>query len=159
MNIFRHVAAGLKELIRRNKIESELSEELNDYVQNAAEVKVQAGATPEEALRSARLEMGGMESVKHHVRAVGWEFALEVFVQDVRFGVRMLLKSPPVHSGGVDDNWYRDRCQHGHVQSGGCYRAPAFTLSRTSAPHCGRDAQARRFGTGTHQYSRLSGVA
>jgi putative ABC transport system permease protein len=94
MNVFRHVAAGLKELIRRNKTESELSEELNAYVQNAAEAKVQAGATPEEALRSARLEMGGMESVKHQVRAVGWEFALEVFVQDVRFGVRMLLKSP-----------------------------------------------------------------
>jgi putative ABC transport system permease protein len=93
MNVFRHVAAGLKELIRRNKSESELSEELNDYVQNAAEAKVQAGVTPEEALRWARLEMGGMESVKHQVRAVGWEFALEVLVQDVRFGVRMLLKS------------------------------------------------------------------
>ena len=28
------------------------------------------------------------------MRAVGWEFALEVFVQDVRYGVRMLLKAP-----------------------------------------------------------------
>ena len=94
MNVFRHLTAGLKELVRRDKTESELSEELNAYLQNAADRKIQAGATPEEALRSARLELGGMETVKHEVRAVGWEFALEVFVQDVRYGVRMLRKSP-----------------------------------------------------------------
>jgi putative ABC transport system permease protein len=94
MNIFRSFTAGLKELLRRDKIESELNEELNAYLQNAAEAKVQAGATPEEALRSARLELGSMETVKHQVRAVGWEFALEVFVQDIRYGVRMLRKSP-----------------------------------------------------------------
>jgi putative ABC transport system permease protein len=94
MNIFRSFTAGLKELRRRDKTESELNEELNAYLQNAAEAKVQAGATPEEALRSARLELGSMETVKHQVRAVGWEFALEVFVQDIRYGVRMLRKSP-----------------------------------------------------------------
>jgi putative ABC transport system permease protein len=94
MNVFRSFTAGLKELLRRDKTESELNEELNAYLQNAADAKVQAGATPEEALRSARLEMGGMESVKHQVRAAGWESALEVFAQDVRYGVRILLKSP-----------------------------------------------------------------
>jgi putative ABC transport system permease protein len=94
MNTFHKLTGGLKELFRRTKGESELSEELETYLQNVADAKVQAGATREEALRAARLEMGGMESVKHQVRAVGWEFALEVFVQDIRYGVRMLLKSP-----------------------------------------------------------------
>src|SRR6266480_6775236 len=94
MNVFRHLMAGLKELVRRDKAESELSDELNAYLQSATDVKIQAGATPEEALRSARLELGGMETVKHEVRAEGWEFAIEVFVQDVRYGVRMLRKSP-----------------------------------------------------------------
>jgi len=94
MNIFRNLTAGLKELVRRDKCESELSEELNAYLQNAADAKVQAGATPEEALHSARVELGGVETVKDEVRAVGWEFALEVFAQDVRYGVRMLRKSP-----------------------------------------------------------------
>jgi hypothetical protein len=32
MNIFRNITAGLKELMRRNKSESELSEELKAYV-------------------------------------------------------------------------------------------------------------------------------
>src|SRR5580765_5575824 len=94
MNIFRHLKAGVRELVRRDKTESELSEELSAYVQSAADAKVQAGATREEALRSARLEMGGVESVKHQVRAVGWEFGLEFFAQDVRYGLRMLLKAP-----------------------------------------------------------------
>lgn len=75
MNIFRNIAAGLRELWRRNESETELSEELKTYVEHAAELKVQAGATPEEALRSAQLEAGGMETVKHQVRSVGWEFA------------------------------------------------------------------------------------
>jgi predicted permease len=94
MNILRNLRTGIRELFRSNKTERELSEELDAYVQNVADAKVQAGATPDEALRAARLEMGATESVKHQVRAVGWEFALEVFVQDVRYGVRMLLKSP-----------------------------------------------------------------
>lgn len=94
MNIFPKLTAGLRELVGSNKTESELSEELDAYVQKVADAKVEAGATQQEALRAARLEMGGMESVKHEVRAVGWEFSLEVFVQDVRYGVRMLLKSP-----------------------------------------------------------------
>src|SRR4051812_11495798 len=94
MNVFRHIAAGIRDLVRREKTESELNEELTAYVQSVADAKVQAGATPEEALRSARVELGGMESVKDEVRAVGWESALEIFVQDVRYGVRMLLKAP-----------------------------------------------------------------
>lgn len=94
MNVLQHITAGIKAMVRRNKVESELNEELNSYLQSAADAKVQAGATPEEAMREARLEMGGMESVKDQVRAVGWEFALEVFVQDVRYGVRKLLKAP-----------------------------------------------------------------
>jgi len=81
-------------LVRKDETETELNEELNAYVQSVADAKVQEGATPEEALRSARVELGGMESVKHQVRAVGWEFAVEGFLQDVRYGVRMLLKAP-----------------------------------------------------------------
>ena len=45
MNIFRKLMAGLKELMRKDRSESELDEELNAYVQNAAEAKVRAGVT------------------------------------------------------------------------------------------------------------------
>lgn len=81
-------------MVRRDRAESDLAEELDTYVQNAVEAKVRAGATPEDALRSARLELGAMETVKHEVRAAGWEFAIDVFMQDIRYGVRMLGKSP-----------------------------------------------------------------
>ena len=146
MKIFRHLTAGLKGLVRRDRTESELNEELNAYLQNAAEAKVQAGATPEEALRSARLELGGMETVKHEVRAVGWEFALEVFMQDVRYGVRMLRQVATVHSRRRDGHCRRDWRQHGHVQPGRCNLTSAFALSRSPAPHCCGDEPARRVG-------------
>ena len=35
-----------------------------------------------------------MEALKEDVRDVGWEAALESFVQDVRYGMRMLRKNP-----------------------------------------------------------------
>jgi putative ABC transport system permease protein len=94
MKVFRQIVAGLRTLGRKDKRESELSEELDGYLQHSADLKVQAGATPEEALRSARLEIGGIESLKEEVRAVGWEFTLEVFLQDIRYAVRKLLNAP-----------------------------------------------------------------
>jgi len=72
----------------------DLDEELRAYAESAVAQKMQAGMSREEALRKARLEMGSMEALKQDVRDVGWEAALEGFVQDVRYGMRMLRKNP-----------------------------------------------------------------
>ena len=45
-------------------------------------------------MRAARVEMGSTESVKQKVRSSGWESAAELLWQDVRYGVRQLLRSP-----------------------------------------------------------------
>lgn len=94
MKALRSFAAGLRALFQRSKADRELQEELDGYLRSVAAVKVQEGATFDEALRSARLEIGGTESLKHQVRTVGWEFSLEMLLQDARFGMRTLLKSP-----------------------------------------------------------------
>jgi hypothetical protein len=71
-----------------------MDEELRSYVQMAADDKVAEGMSRKGALRAARLEMGSVETVKEKVRQSGWESAVESFWQDVRFGARMLRKSP-----------------------------------------------------------------
>jgi predicted permease len=92
MSIFRRLLAGLRELLYRRE-DSDLERELDDYLHRATEQKVAAGMTREQALRSARLEMGGIEQIKEQVREVRWESTIDRFSQDVRYGARSLAAS------------------------------------------------------------------
>ncbi len=94
MRRIKIIGKGLRALFRQKQIESELDEELQAYLDSVAEHKIQAGMGREEAVRQARVETGSLEARKQEVRDVGWETVLEGFVQDVRYGIRMLLKSP-----------------------------------------------------------------
>jgi predicted permease len=81
-------------IFRRNQLDRELDEELRAYVELVTAEKIQGGMTPEEAYRAARRETGGMEVVRQSVRNVRIGVSLERLLQDLRYGVRMLLKSP-----------------------------------------------------------------
>ena len=52
------------------------------------------GMRPEQATRGARMDFGGEQSVKEEYRAVRGDSFVESALQDVRFGVRMLRRSP-----------------------------------------------------------------
>ena len=86
--------AGFLALLRKEKAEQELEEELSSYLEASAKEKVRAGMSEEGARRAARLELGGSETIKEEVRAAGWENALETCWQDFRYAVRTLRKSP-----------------------------------------------------------------
>ena len=94
MAIFRKLISGLKVLFRPETAEKEMDEELTDYFEEAVAARVRAGATPEQARREVKLEMGNMDSVKHEVRSVGWEFFVETLLRDVHYGLRMIRRSP-----------------------------------------------------------------
>jgi predicted permease len=94
VSFLHSILAGLGRLVGRERAEREMDEELRSYVQMAADDKVAEGMSREGALRAARLEMGSVETVKERVRQSGWESAVGSFWQDVRFGARMLRKSP-----------------------------------------------------------------
>jgi len=49
---------------------------------------------PEEARRTARIELGGIEQVKEQVREVRAGAWLDTVIQDLRYGARMLRKNP-----------------------------------------------------------------
>jgi hypothetical protein len=84
----------LRSLFHWAQADQELDDELRDHLERKSEEYVAKGMAPEEARRRARLELGGMEKVKEEcrdARKVDW---IQDFVQDLRFGVRMLRKAP-----------------------------------------------------------------
>ena len=94
MRLVKIIGGGLRALFGKQRVERDLNEELRDYVESAREHKMRAGMGREEAAREARMEMGSMEALKEEVREVGWETRIESFLQDVRYGLRMLSKNP-----------------------------------------------------------------
>ena len=72
----------------------ELEEELQSHLSMAAREREERGAAPKVAQSEARREFGNLLLVEETTRDMwGWAW-LERFVQDLRFGLRMLAKSP-----------------------------------------------------------------
>jgi putative ABC transport system permease protein len=94
MSLLQNIFGGLRGLFGKERAERELDEELRGYIEASAAEKIGAGMSREDALRAARLELGGTESVKEGMRAAGWEYFFDTLWQDLRFGVRLLRKSP-----------------------------------------------------------------
>jgi len=79
---------------RWKRRETELDKEVRCHLEMAARERAERGEKKEEAERAARREFGNVELVKEVTREVwGWRW-LRDFVQDVRYGLRMLRKSP-----------------------------------------------------------------
>src|SRR6266704_651321 len=84
----------LRSLFRWAQADQELEDELRDHLERKTEEYVAQGMAPEEARRRARLELGGVEKVKEEcrdARRVNW---IQDLIQDLRYGLRMLRKSP-----------------------------------------------------------------
>jgi putative ABC transport system permease protein len=91
LRIFFHRLLGL---FLRRKLERELEEEIRSHLEMQIEDNLRQGMSPEDARRAARLRFGGEEQVKEVYRdksRLGW---IESLWQDLRYGVRMLLKKP-----------------------------------------------------------------
>src|SRR3954469_4583139 len=83
-----------RNLLQREQVDRDLDEELEAYLGLLAEAKVAAGLRPEEARRAALLELGGVDQVKERVREIRVGHFLGTVWQDMRYGVRALVKSP-----------------------------------------------------------------
>jgi len=84
----------LRNVFHKGRVERELDAEVGAYVQQLTQEKVAAGMAPDEARRQALVEFGGMEQVKEQVREARAGAMIEQLWQDVRYGLRVLRKSP-----------------------------------------------------------------
>jgi len=88
-------------LLRKERVEGELDEELGGFLEMAAEEKMKRGMSRKEALRAVRLERGQLELAKEAVRAAGWESFLHVCWQDLRYALRGIISALSIYSEGL----------------------------------------------------------
>lgn len=73
----RKLRLRLRSLFERSRVESELEDELADYLERETEEYVRRGVTPEEAKRLARMSVYGTERLKEECRdarkRAGWK--------------------------------------------------------------------------------------
>jgi predicted permease len=94
MPLTARLASLLRNLFRRERVERELGDELDAYLEALVREKIAAGASPGAARHAALQELGGAEQVKEQVRDVRHGSFLDPLFQDVRFGLRILRKQP-----------------------------------------------------------------
>jgi predicted permease len=79
---------------RRRAFEDGMSEELRFHIQQYAEDRMRSGVSREEAYRSARLEFGGLNSVKENCREARGLHLFDEVGRDLRYAARLLRKAP-----------------------------------------------------------------
>jgi len=89
MNLLRLVRFG-----KKKKLEDELDDELRFHLERQVESNMAAGMSANEARRQALIAFGGIQQTRESVREVHRTRFFETLAQDLRYGWRMLRKSP-----------------------------------------------------------------
>jgi predicted permease len=93
MSITR-IRSFFRNLFHKPDVDEQLDREVSSYFDMLVAEKVAGGMNVEEATRLAKIELGGSDQVKEKVRDVRSGAWLEMLLQDVRFGLRMIRRNP-----------------------------------------------------------------
>ena len=83
-----------RNVVHRRRVEHDLDAEVRATFDMLVDDHVSRGMAPADARRAATLALGRTESIKEQVRDVRAGAYWDAFRQDVRFGVRLLVRSP-----------------------------------------------------------------
>src|SRR2546429_694339 len=100
MSLLSSLRSLVTALVNRGRIENDTDEELRAHVQNRADDLEHSGLTRAEAERRARIEFGGHEKFREECRETGGGNLVQVLIQDSRYALRILRRTPLVTAGG-----------------------------------------------------------
>src|SRR5215471_1635268 len=90
----RLICSRLYGLLRKNRIEQEMDDEMRFHLLMRTREKVERGMRPDEAEREARRRFGNVGRIKDLARDIKGGGFMETLLQDLRYGARMLMKNP-----------------------------------------------------------------
>ncbi len=93
MRWYYQLPLRLRSIFRKNRTEMDLREELQFHLQNLIDENVAQGMNAKEARHAAFRSLGGIEQAKEECRDARKVKLFENFVQDFRFGLRILRRS------------------------------------------------------------------
>ncbi len=94
MKFLRRFFIRLRNLTTGRSADQRLQEELAEHLAFQTEENMRAGMTPAEARRQAALKLGAVEAIREHHHAEHSIPFIENLLFDLRYAVRMLLRSP-----------------------------------------------------------------
>ena len=93
MSLFKTISARLHGLLRREAVIGDIDEEMRLHLQMVVEENVERGMPPEEARRAALRSFGNFDKVRERAWEVRGGGLIEAFLQDVRYGARLLARN------------------------------------------------------------------
>jgi macrolide transport system ATP-binding/permease protein len=84
----------VRSFFRRDQVDQELKDELRDHIEQQIQENLAAGMSPEDARYSALRALGGMTQIEQQCRDARGGSVIEDLVQDLRYGLRQLGRSP-----------------------------------------------------------------
>ena len=94
MRSLRRFLTRLVNSATRRVQDERLREEIEEHIALQTAENLRAGLSPVEARRQAMLKFGGVEAIKENYRAERGLPLIENLLQDLRFTLRVLRKSP-----------------------------------------------------------------
>ena len=94
MSVLPRLAALWRNLLHGTRVERELDDELRSTLDMLVDAKLRQGLRPEDARRAAAIELGGLAVVKQQVREAKAGAGVESLLQDLRYAIRALRRSP-----------------------------------------------------------------
>src|SRR5262245_47638377 len=96
MTNLQSLLARLRGLFLKGKLEDEMADEIQSHLEMQIEDHLRQGMSPEEARHLAMRKFGGVDQMEETYRDRRTLPSVETFVRDLRYGFRMLRRSPGV---------------------------------------------------------------
>ena len=91
---FLVLASRIRGLFSKRRLDADLDQELQSHIVMLTDEHIRRGMTPAEAKRQAHLKLGGMVQIEESQREHRSLPQIETTLQDLRYALRALRKSP-----------------------------------------------------------------